>query len=60
MRMAMVMMPVTLRRAGHLFDGNNAPMRLRAAHVLKLDGAMANVVVVFKNMVHLKQNARAL
>ena len=60
MRMAMVMMPVAFCRAGHFFNGNNAPMRLLAAHMLKLNGAMANVVVVFKNMVQLQQNAGTL
>jgi hypothetical protein len=58
--MAMVMMAMTLCRAGHFFNGNNAPMRLLAAHMLKLNGAMANVVVVLKNVVQLQQNARAL
>ena len=60
-RVAMVMMVAVAvsRRACHIFNGNNAPMRLFAANMLKLDGAVANVVVVFKNVVQLHQDACA-
>ena len=56
----MVMAVAVSRGAHHLFNGNDAAMHLLAAHMLKLNGAMANVVVVFKNMVQLQQNAGTL
>ena len=56
----MVMAVAVSRGAHHLFNGNDAAMHLLAAHMLKLDGTVANVVVLFENVVQLQQNAGTL
>jgi len=46
--------------AGHLFHGNHAAVELFAAHVLKLNGGVADVKSLPEHVVELYQNAGAL
>ena len=57
MRVPVVM---AVASAGHLFDRHDAAFKLLAADVLKLDGGVADVEVVFEHMVQLDQDAGAL
>ena len=55
-------MPVTVVtvRAGHLIHGNHAAVKLFAAHVLKLNGGVADVKLLFEHAIEPYQNAGAL
>ena len=44
---------------GQFFNGNHAPIELPAAYVLELDRGVANIEVIFQNVVELHQNTGA-
>src|ERR1700690_400189 len=61
MGVAVVVVAVAAARtAGHFFYGDDAAVGLRAAGVLELDGAVADVEVVFENVFEVDENAGAL
>ena len=61
MAVSVVMMAaMSVGSAGHLFNGYDAAIGLRAACVLELDGAVADVEVVFEDVFEVEQNAGAL
>ena len=55
-------MPVTVVtvRAGHLFHRDTAAVKLSATHVLKLNGGVADVKLLFEHAIEPYQNAGAL
>src|SRR5439155_2437428 len=46
--------------SGHLFRGNNTPLKRLTPDVLKLDSRVADVKVILENMIQVHQNARTL
>jgi hypothetical protein len=46
--------------AGHFFNGDDAAVGFRAADVFKLDGGVADVEMVFEDVVEIEQDAGAL
>jgi hypothetical protein len=58
--MRVAMMTVRISGAGHFFNGDYAAVCFRAADVLELDGGVADVVMIFENVVEIDENAGAL
>jgi len=54
------MVPVAVVVSGHFFNGDNAAVGFFAACVLKLDGGVADLEVVFEDVVDLDEDAGAL
>ena len=58
MRVAVMVANAAMR--GHLFNGNNATVGLFATDVLELDGGVADVEVLFEQVIEFEQDGVAL